>query len=81
MKTQKPKFNRSNPQGIAVGDLVQPFKEGRKGQEKLTIGVVVKVRFFERNVYDPEYTDVEVYWANTSSALRQSAETLKKVSV
>ena len=81
--TEKRSPQKSNPQGLEVGDLVL-FKE--YGESKCNtgkIGVVVELDFAPANVYEREQTDAVVYWSgkDTHEKGRVDALYLEKISL
>ena len=77
---KKRNSQKSNPQGLEVGDLVL-FKEGYSNKRK--IGVVIELDFAPANVYEQEQTDAVIYWSgeDTDKKGRVDALYLEKISL
>jgi len=75
--TEKRNSQRSNPQGLEVGDLV--FSKWSTGQ----IGVVIELDVTPANVYEQETTDAVIYWSggDTHEKGRVDALYLEKISL
>ena len=77
---KKRNSQKSNPQGLEVGDLVL-FKEGYSNKRK--IGVVIELDIVPANVYEQEQTDAVIYWSggDTHEKGRVDALYLEKISL
>ena len=79
---EKRNSQRSNPQGLEVGDLIL-FKEyGESACNTGSIGVVVGLEVTPANVYEQETTDAVIYWSGkgTDQKERIDAIYLEKIS-
>lgn len=80
---KKRNSQKSNPQGIEVGDLIL-FKEyGESTCNTGKIGVVVRLEVTPANVYEQETTDAIIYWSggDTHKKGRIDALYLEKISL
>lgn len=75
--TEKRNPQKSNPEGLEVGDLV--FSKWSAGQ----IGIVVALDVTPSNVYEKETTDAIIYWSggDTHEKGRVDALHLEKISL
>lgn len=71
---------RSNPEGIRIGDLVTNAGFDRKEER---IGVVLDLDFTSANVYEKEQTDAVIYWCGEAAfkKSRIDAVYLEKISL
>ena len=75
--TEKRSSQKSNPQGLEVGDLV----EISGAPPKHEIGIVVLVEYYPSNVYEKAFTACSICWAPDSRETIIDARALKRVSL